>query len=377
MSEPPFDMVFVSSIQSGFEAVRAAAREGIESFGCRALMAETGGAAPASSRDALLGLVERADVLLLIIGARYGEAGASGRSPTEDEFDHARALGKDILVLVCDSPREPAADAFLSRVQGNWDEGFYAPRFTEPGQVVGLTVRSLRELAERRTGGAAGPDAQARAAELAAGTRREGYGSGSRLRVALVPAGAPLLLDPVRLDDAALIDRLAGSLRSAGLVTQAEGIEQAVLSDGITMRSTGGRAWLATQAAIANDGAVVAEVDVAADGMLGSSQVDHERVNEAVLGTGRFSQAVWREIDDRGRVRQVAAAVAIPNAQGKLYVMRSTGNSSPVPSGGPDSVVAPTPGLLLRREDIGTREATNQLAVSLKRAFADHGALYE
>ncbi len=54
--------MFVSSIQSGFEAVRAAAREGIESFGCRALMAETAGAAPASPRDALLGLAEQADV---------------------------------------------------------------------------------------------------------------------------------------------------------------------------------------------------------------------------------------------------------------------------------------------------------------------------
>ncbi len=311
------------------------------------------------------------------MGPRYGDVGASGRSPTEDEFDHARSLGKDILVLVYDGSREPEADEFLRRVQGSWEEGFYAPRFTGPGQVVGLTVRSLRELAERRAGGAAAPEAQARAAHLATGERRGGYGSRSRLRVALVPVGSPVLLDPMRLDDAALIDRLAGALRTAGVVPQTAGIQTQVSGDGVLLQATQSRAWQSTDATIGADGSIAIELDVAAGGMLGSGQVDHGRVNSAVAGAAAFAQIVWGEVDDRGQVRQVAAAIGVPDAQGKLYVMRSTGNSSRVPMGGPATVVVPQPALLLRREDVGAEESRNRLVVSLKRAFADHGALYE
>ena len=61
-------------------------------------------------------------MFLLIVGPRYGEVGASGRSPTEDEFDYARSLGKDILVLVYDGPRDRAVEEFLPSA-GNLGEG--------------------------------------------------------------------------------------------------------------------------------------------------------------------------------------------------------------------------------------------------------------
>jgi Domain of unknown function (DUF4062) len=101
--------VLISSVQRDYQDVRQAAREGVETLDYRALMAETVGAAPASSREALLEYVERTDVFLLIVGPRYGERGESGYSPTEEEFNHARQLGKPILVLVDERPRDAAA----------------------------------------------------------------------------------------------------------------------------------------------------------------------------------------------------------------------------------------------------------------------------
>ena len=70
--------VFISSIQSGFEDVRAAARDGVESFGWRAVMAETVGATPASPQRGLLDRVAESDVVLLLIGPRYGASQESG-----------------------------------------------------------------------------------------------------------------------------------------------------------------------------------------------------------------------------------------------------------------------------------------------------------
>ena len=91
--------VFISSIQSGFEDVRAGARAGVENFGHRAVMAEMTGAAAASPQRALLDRVAAADIFLLLVGPRYGARQASGLSATEEEFEEARRQGKPILVL--------------------------------------------------------------------------------------------------------------------------------------------------------------------------------------------------------------------------------------------------------------------------------------
>ena len=189
-------------------------------------------------------------------------------------------------------------------MQGTWEKGYYAPRFTEAPQVVALTVRSLRELAARRTGGVAAPQAQERAAELAAGDRREGLGSGSRLRAAFVPVGSPVLLAAVRIDDAALIERLAGALRAAGLAPQAAGIETQVTTSGVSLHSSHSRAWQSTDAAISAHAAVWVELDAAAEGLLGSGQVDHSRVTTSVASASRFAQIVWEELDHRGQARR-------------------------------------------------------------------------
>lgn len=74
--------VFISSVQSGFEDVRTGARSGVESFGHRAVMAETTGAAAASPQRALLDRVAVADIFLLLVGPRYGALQSRGVGQT-------------------------------------------------------------------------------------------------------------------------------------------------------------------------------------------------------------------------------------------------------------------------------------------------------
>ena len=64
------ETVFISSVIGGFEAVRQAAREAVESMGMRPVMAEMAGARPQSPQHALLGEVAAADIYLLLLGAR-------------------------------------------------------------------------------------------------------------------------------------------------------------------------------------------------------------------------------------------------------------------------------------------------------------------
>jgi hypothetical protein len=109
--------VFISSVISGMEDYRAAAREAIESLGHAAIAAEDFGASPNSPQQVCLAGVRDADVIALLLGARYGTPQASGLSPTHEEYREARGA-KPILVFAqtgrtteparTDSSRRPA-----------------------------------------------------------------------------------------------------------------------------------------------------------------------------------------------------------------------------------------------------------------------------
>jgi hypothetical protein len=135
--------VFISSIQGGFEDVRAAARAGVESFGLRPVMAETVGAAHASPQRALLDRVGESDVLVLLVGPRYGARQVSGLSATEEEFDEARRRGKQILVLRQEGELEPEQQQFLDRATGGWEAGTLYGTFRDASDVGLAVVRGL------------------------------------------------------------------------------------------------------------------------------------------------------------------------------------------------------------------------------------------
>ena len=73
--------VFISSVITGFEAQRAAARSAVESLRLQPIMAERDfGAKPYTSQEACLDGVRQCDIYLGIFGTRYGFVTASGKS---------------------------------------------------------------------------------------------------------------------------------------------------------------------------------------------------------------------------------------------------------------------------------------------------------
>jgi hypothetical protein len=169
------ETVFISSVIGGFEGVRQAAREAVESMGMRPLMAEMAGARPQSPQHALL------------LGAHYGDPGASGLSPTEEEFEQAKRRNKPIVILRQDVAMEPAQQEFLARAGGGWEEGILWDRFTDERDVGMKVVRALtnvrqlgdvRELALRRRCGR--PSLRRASSKPATGTRPVDRRRGSR-----------------------------------------------------------------------------------------------------------------------------------------------------------------------------------------------------
>src|SRR4051794_9705183 len=92
--------IFVSSLISGFEPLRAAARSAIQTLGHEPVMAEDFGAKPASPQVACLRGLRSSDLVVLILGERYGSVPPeSSVSPTHEEYLEARDT-KEILLFV-------------------------------------------------------------------------------------------------------------------------------------------------------------------------------------------------------------------------------------------------------------------------------------
>lgn len=366
---------------AGFEPIRAAARAAIESLGMRPVMAETSGASAASAQRALLDDVAASDVYLLILGERYGVPGASGVSPTEEEFEEAVRRNKPILVMRHAGVMEPMQRRLLERAGGQWENGQKWDEFTGESDIGLKIVRALERQRQSRGVRELAPQAQQRARELAQGDRHRGFGSsGSRARVALVPLIDVVLMDDVTLDDPALPDRLAQLARTSGLVPQVLGIDQKVARSGISLSATGDRRGdTAVAIEVGSDGAVMVEGSVSgADSSFGSMRVDPERLETLVDRVASFAVATWGEIDRRSDIQHVAAAVGIPGANGKVFGRPSQPTNS-ISMGGamamPQDVVAPDPARLVRRLDVPGEELPRQLVAAVKRVFADCGAL--
>jgi hypothetical protein len=372
------DKVFVSSVMRDFGAERAAVRDAIESLGLRPMMAETAPASPDASKRALLPLVEKADAVVLILGGRYGYITESGTSPTEEEFKHATALGKPVFVFVQKGvEREPEQDEFVARVGGKWENGAFTGFFTTPAELSLGVVKALSAYREQLRDSDAGPTAQARAEQLAAGDSR-GYNPGSNVvRVALVPLGTSNLIDAMVLEDGTVGERAAALVRRHGLVPQAAGIEVRADSKGIVLSAKSPADFHTTVVRVASDGAISAEVSARADGMMGGAAIAYPRVEHAIAVTCTIAQDLWGLLPSGDLVRQAAITVGVPDANHHpLTLSGKVGGSMKIPSV-PEPLVAPRPAIVVRRAEIGTEDMNRRLAVSLKQAFADHGAVIE
>ncbi len=131
--------VFLSSTYSDLIEHRKAAHDALEQLGLHVIWMEAFGARPEESTRACLAEIEACDLFVGIYAHRYGyiPAGAE-RSITEQEFDHARKLGKPIFAFIVheehpwppkhiEHDKRASLDAFLGKVRKQPVEFFTTP----------------------------------------------------------------------------------------------------------------------------------------------------------------------------------------------------------------------------------------------------------
>lgn len=148
--------VFISSVVSGFEEYRAAAKRAVETLDGVPAMCEDFGARPYSSERACITEIESSDVFVLLLGSRFGYEQAPGISVTQQEFRHACALPLPVLAFVQETTMEPEQETFRTEVEA-YHAGFSRERFSTPEEMKEKIIQTLSRFERAR---AAVPESQ-------------------------------------------------------------------------------------------------------------------------------------------------------------------------------------------------------------------------
>jgi len=201
--------VFISSLIGGFEEFRAAARSAIIALRHEPVVAEDFGAQTSSPQIACLHGLRSADLVVLILGGRYGYVqGSSGVSPTHEEYLEARGR-KPILTFVQSGvERDEQQAKFVSEVS-EWETGHFRESFKTADELRNLVTRAIHDF---QLANAAGPiDASAMSAKALAmlpKTRQKSQASSPTLHVGIVGGPIQRILRPVELESANLADAI-------------------------------------------------------------------------------------------------------------------------------------------------------------------------
>ena len=141
----------MSSVSDGYEQFRATARRLVEALGHEpVLIGETSPALPRPPQRACLSAVAACDVMVLMLGAKYGTVQQSGKSATSEEWERARDLGKDILVFKERSKPESTRQADFIREVRDYEGGLSYKAFSTQAELQEELVRALRRVEEER-----------------------------------------------------------------------------------------------------------------------------------------------------------------------------------------------------------------------------------
>lgn len=146
--------VFVSSVMVDFQDYRDAAATAARALGHEVKRAEDFGASPDSPQQACLAGVRWGEVILLLLGERYGQPQASGLSATHEEYREAKDRSTVLAFVKETAEREDPQETFVREVR-DWTRGVYTAEFSSIEQLRDAVIRALHELELSRQAGSA------------------------------------------------------------------------------------------------------------------------------------------------------------------------------------------------------------------------------
>lgn len=327
--------IFISSLIGGFEQFRAAARSAIVALRHEPVVAEDFGAQPNSPQIACLQGVRSADLVVLILGSRYGFVqGSSGVSPTHEEYLEARG-NKPILMFVQEGVERDEQQAKFIADVGAWQAGHFRAGFKTADELRDGVTRAVHDY---QLANAAGPlDIAALsgvAAALLPAARQNSQADSATLRVAIACGPVQKLLRPAELEAPDLADAIHQQALFAEprLFAKSKGVDHGIEGSSLVLEQERG-----ARIQLGEDGSLLLRLpldrkDGARRNGFGGFGVIQEDVMRELGAALSFGAWLLDKIDPTQRVTHVALAASIE--AGNLMGWRTQAEQDASPSTG-------------------------------------------
>ncbi|MGO4527390.1 DUF4062 domain-containing protein [Microvirga sp. 2MCAF35] len=315
--------VFISSVITGYEAVRAAAQDAIETLGHEVIRAEDFGASASSPQIACLSGVRDADLVFLLMGRRYGAVQASGISATHEEFREAKGTKEIIALVETVDDRESAQQAFLDEVQ-DWQGGVFTESFATSEDVRRLITQALHRRAVDEARGASDAHEVLNRCLSVLPSSERGWSNG-HITLGLAVAGGPsqTLLRPIQIESRELDEKLFQfALHGPNAVfDRREGTEPAIAGDALVLKQS------SRSVAVHADGSVSLRLPIESESQM--MALIEEDVREAMVRGLGFLNDVLAAIDPTERLRRIGISSIILGADYTGWRTRAEDRRSP------------------------------------------------
>lgn len=309
--------VFISSLISGMEDIRLAARSAVTALGHQPVMAEDFGAQARSPQVACLDGLRQSDVMVLILGDRYGAVQPSGLSATHEEYREAKGR-KPVLAFVQERVNPDVAQAaFISEVQG-WEGGLFRAGFVGPDDLQPTITRALHEWQLANAAGPLNPPELLERALALMPREQRGYITGTNTLVVSVVGGpTQSILRPAEIEDSSLGDELlqAALFGEHRIFDPSKGSSRKVIGHTLTLEQEHG----SSSASLDEQGAMLIRQSIERSGQGHNLPVLIEETVQRQLSAA-LGYAGWllERIDPTQRLTHIAIVVSIHGGGGFL-----------------------------------------------------------
>lgn len=330
--------IFISSLITGFEPQRAAARRAVTTLRHEPVMAEDFGAQPNSPQIACLQGVRGSDMVVLVLGEDYGFVPpGSTLSATHQEYREARETRPVLAFVQQGISPGPEQAAFIAEVQA-WEGGLFRGGFVNPDDLQDGVVRALHDVTlANATGPVDEREIMATAIGMFAPENRNQV-TAAMLELAVVGGPRQRILRPAEMEAAQLAEQLEQSAlygdsrlfdRSLGVSSGLDG------SDLVLRQDRGASIRLTEQGSVALRLPLDESRGARGYDPMSGMVVIEESVKEKI-GTGlSYAANVLERIDPTQRLTHLALALRISGAEHRGWRTRAqhVANSTSVQMG--------------------------------------------
>ena len=312
--------VFVSSLISGFERERAAARRAVMTLRYDPVMAEDLGAQPNSPQVACLQGLRGSNVVVLVLGERYGGVPAGATiSATHQEYREARGSKPVIAFVQQGITPEPEQAAFIGEVQA-WEGGLFRGGFSTTEELQDGITRALHDVTLANA--VAPVDDRELAQRAGALIPREDRGQATSTFLDVAISAGPLqrILRPSELEAPALAEHLQQSAMFGEhrLFDRARGSECGLIEADLVVRQDRGSSIRLTEQGslairIAMDEPLTGQRT--RESLSGMMVFIEEDVQQRLATALAFAADLIERIDSTQRLTRLAIAVGVSGAQ--------------------------------------------------------------